>query len=91
MVKVVKPLGPSTGETGCVVTLNITASLPLTTILGVPLRIRSLKPIKVNMKRDEIHIAAVATSKMITPDIGYIRLTGFIFQPGYALDEPFAK
>jgi len=42
--------------------------------------IRALKPIKVNMKRDEIHIAAVATSKMITPDIGYIRLTSFISQ-----------
>jgi carboxyl-terminal processing protease len=41
---------------------------------------RAGKPIKVTMKRDEIHIAAVQTAKMITPEIGYIRLTSFISQ-----------
>lgn len=41
---------------------------------------RNAKPIKFSMKRDEIHINAVQTSKMVTPDIGYIRLTSFISQ-----------
>jgi carboxyl-terminal processing protease len=41
---------------------------------------RSGKPMKFTMKRDEIHINAVQTAKMITPDIGYIRLTSFISQ-----------
>lgn len=41
---------------------------------------RAGKPVKVSMKRDEIHIAAVQTAKMITPDVGYIRLTSFISQ-----------
>jgi carboxyl-terminal processing protease len=41
---------------------------------------RSGKPLKFTMKRDEIHINAVQTAKMITPDIGYIRLTSFISQ-----------
>jgi carboxyl-terminal processing protease len=42
--------------------------------------VRSAKPLKFTMKRDEIHIASVQTAKMITPDIGYIRLTSFISQ-----------
>lgn len=41
---------------------------------------RAGKPLKFTMKRDEIHISSVQTSKMITPDIGYIRLTSFISQ-----------
>lgn len=41
---------------------------------------RSGKPVKVTMKRDEIHIAAVQTAKMVTPDVGYIRLSSFISQ-----------
>lgn len=42
--------------------------------------VRATKPLKVTMKRDEIHIASVQTAKMITSDIGYIRLTSFISQ-----------
>ncbi len=42
--------------------------------------VRAGKQLKVIMKRDEIHINAVQTAKMIDPDIGYIRLTSFISQ-----------
>jgi carboxyl-terminal processing protease len=42
--------------------------------------LRQGKSMKFTMKRDEIHINAVQTAKMITPDLGYIRLTSFISQ-----------
>jgi carboxyl-terminal processing protease len=42
--------------------------------------LRASKPLKFTMTRDEIHINAVQTAKMINPDVGYIRLTSFISQ-----------
>jgi carboxyl-terminal processing protease len=41
---------------------------------------RAAKPMKFTMNRDEIHINAVQTAKMINPEVGYIRLTSFISQ-----------
>lgn len=42
--------------------------------------VRASKPLKFTMKRDEIHISSVQTVKMLTPEVGYIRLTSFISQ-----------
>ena len=42
--------------------------------------LRKTSPLTFKMQRDEIHIKAVSTEKMITPEIGYIRLTSFISQ-----------
>jgi carboxyl-terminal processing protease len=41
---------------------------------------RQSKPMKFTMTRDEIHINAVQTAKMLNQDVGYIRLTSFISQ-----------
>jgi carboxyl-terminal processing protease len=41
---------------------------------------RSSKQLKVTMKRDEIHINAISTSKMLDPEVAYIRLNSFISQ-----------